>query len=81
LAAKATIVILQAYPDIILEKRLGIFLNVKVILVRGHGGTLGFETSKFPHFLDSQLTVGGEVVSLKQRPPFAPMNIPGTHFC
>jgi hypothetical protein len=24
---------------------------------------------------------GGEVVSLKRRPPFTPMKIPGTHFC
>jgi hypothetical protein len=35
-----------------------------------------------PHiFLYNQLTDGGEVVSLKRRPPFTTRNIPGTHFC
>jgi hypothetical protein len=33
------------------------------------------------HFLDNRLTDGGEVLSLTLRPSFAPMKIPGTHFC
>jgi hypothetical protein len=35
-------------------------------------GIYGCETSRFPHFSDNRLTGGGEVVSLKRRPPFAP---------
>jgi hypothetical protein len=31
--------------------------------------------------LDNRLTDGGEVVSLKRRPPFNPRKIPGTNFC
>jgi hypothetical protein len=38
--------------------------NVKVSLSTGRGGPLGCETSRLPHFLDNQLTDGGEVVSL-----------------
>jgi hypothetical protein len=33
---------------------------------------MGCETSRLPHFLDSRLTDGGEVVSLTLRPPFNP---------
>jgi hypothetical protein len=32
--------------------------------VVGRGGLFGCEMSRLPHFLDSQLTDGGEVVSL-----------------
>jgi hypothetical protein len=39
------------------------------------------ETLRLSHFPDSRLTDGGEVVSLKRRPPFTPRKIPGTHFC
>jgi hypothetical protein len=38
-------------------------------------------TSRLPHFHDTRLTDGGEVVSLTRRPPFTPRKIPGTHFC
>jgi hypothetical protein len=44
-------------------------------------GPYGCERSRIPHFLDSQLTDGSEVVSLTYRPPFIPRKIPGTHFC
>jgi hypothetical protein len=37
--------------------------------------------SRLPHFLDSRLTDGGEVVSPTHQPPFTPRKIPGTHFC
>jgi hypothetical protein len=37
--------------------------------------------SWLPHFLDSWLTNGGEVVSLMQHLPFTPRKIPGTYFC
>jgi hypothetical protein len=39
----------------------------KAIPVTGHGGSWGCETSRLPHFVDSQVTDGGEV-SLKRRP-------------
>jgi hypothetical protein len=51
------------------------------IPVTGRGGSYGCETSKLPHCLDNQLIDGGEVVSLKRRPPFTPRKVPGTHFC
>jgi hypothetical protein len=40
----------------------------KVIPVTGRGDPKGFETSRFPHFLDNRLTGGGEVVSHTRRP-------------
>jgi hypothetical protein len=42
-----------------------------VIHVTGRGGPQGCETSRLPHFLDNQLTDGGEVVSPRQWPPAA----------
>jgi hypothetical protein len=54
----------------------------KAVPVTGRGGPYGCETSRLPHFLDNQLTDGGEVVSLT-RPgrPLLPRKIPRTHFC
>jgi hypothetical protein len=40
--------------------------------ITGHGGLQGCEASKLTHFLDTQLTDGGEVVSLTHHPPFTP---------
>jgi hypothetical protein len=42
----------------------------KAIPVTGREGLYGCETSRLPHFLDSPLTDGGEVVSLTRRPLF-----------
>jgi hypothetical protein len=42
----------------------------KALPITGRGGPLGYETSRLPHFLNSRLTVGGEVVSLMRRPLF-----------
>jgi hypothetical protein len=53
----------------------------EAIPVTGHGDRQGCETSRLPHFLDSRLVDGGEVVSLTRRPPFTPRKIPGTHLC
>jgi hypothetical protein len=64
--------ILQAYPNIMLENGFGTFLKVKAILVTGHGVPLGCEKARLPHFLDSWLTDGGEVVSLTSRNLFTP---------
>jgi hypothetical protein len=33
----------------------------KAIPVTGRAGLYGYETSRLPHFLDNQLTYGGEV--------------------
>jgi hypothetical protein len=44
----------------------------KAIPVTGRGGPSGYETSRLPHFLDNRLTDGGEIVSLRRRPPFGP---------
>jgi hypothetical protein len=55
--------------------------NGKAIPVTGREGPYSCETSRLSHFLDNQLTDGGEVVSLTCRPPFTPRKIPGTHFC
>jgi hypothetical protein len=53
----------------------------KAIPVTGREGPQGCETSRLPHFLESRLIDGGEVVSLTRRPPFTPRKIPDTHFC
>jgi hypothetical protein len=44
----------------------------KSIPVTGPEGPLGCETSRLPHFLDSRLTDGGEVVSLTRWPHLYP---------
>jgi hypothetical protein len=50
--------------------------------VKGCGGSEGCEMSRLPHFLDSRLTDGGEVVSRMHWLPFTPRKkIPGAHFC
>jgi hypothetical protein len=52
----------------------------KHIPVTGCGGPYSCQTSRLPHFLDTWLTDGGEVVSLTRRLIFTPRKIPGTHF-
>jgi hypothetical protein len=42
----------------------------KAIPLTGRGGPWGSETSRRPHYLDSLLTDGGEVISLTSRPPY-----------
>jgi hypothetical protein len=42
----------------------------KTIPVTDREGPQGCETSRLPHFIDSWLTDGGEVVSLTRRPLF-----------
>jgi hypothetical protein len=56
-------------------------VNGKAIPVTSRGGPQACEMSRIPHFVDSRLTDGGEVVSLTRRPPFTPRKIPRTHFC
>jgi hypothetical protein len=53
----------------------------EILPVTGRGGPYCCEKSRLPHFIDSQLTDGGKVVSLKRRPLFNPRKIPGTLFC
>jgi hypothetical protein len=59
----------------------GVVKKKKAIPVTGRGGPQGCETLRLPHFLDSQLTDGGEVVSLVRQPSFTPKKIPVTHLC
>jgi hypothetical protein len=47
----------------------------KAMLVTGPGGLYGSETSRVPHFLDSWLTDGGQVISFTRRPRFSPRRI------
>jgi hypothetical protein len=51
-------------------------VNGKAIPVIGLHGLL-----RIPHCLESQLTDGGKVVSLKIPFPFSPGKISSTHFC
>jgi L-fucose isomerase-like protein len=44
----------------------------KAVPVTGRVGPQGFESSRFPHFLENRLTDDVEVVSLERRPPFIP---------
>jgi hypothetical protein len=53
----------------------------KAIPVTGRGSPQGCEKSRLPHFLDSRLTNGGEVVSLTRRPLFTPRKIPSIRLC
>jgi hypothetical protein len=66
----------RMYATLVRSWTIIISLKDKAIPVTGR-----CETSRLPHFLDSRLTDGGEVVSLMRRPPFTPRKIPGTHFC
>jgi hypothetical protein len=63
------------------NSRISPNVNDSIILVLGHGGPYGYQTSRLQHFLDNRLTDGGEVVSLTRQQPFTPRKIPGTHFC
>jgi hypothetical protein len=49
-----------------------VYIKGKAIPVTGHEGPYGCETSRIPHFLDNQLTDGGEAVSPTRQPPFTP---------
>jgi hypothetical protein len=55
----------------------------KAIRVTGRGGPYSSETSRLPHFLDSRLRDGGEVVRLTRQLTalYPPRKIRGTHFC
>jgi hypothetical protein len=44
----------------------------KAIPVICHGGPLGCEVLRFPHFIDNRLTDGSETVNLRCQPPFNP---------
>jgi hypothetical protein len=69
----------------------GYFYVIIFVIIKGKEGKTfpvidregpeGCETFRFPHFLDSRLTDGGKVVSLKPRSHLTPRKIPDTHFC
>jgi hypothetical protein len=56
------------------DKNENLFQQVKVkrkvIPITGREGQYGCETSRLPHFLDSQLKAGGEAVTLTRRTAF-----------
>jgi hypothetical protein len=56
--------------------KISIFWDIKKVkkdkAVTGREDPLGCKTSRIPHFVDIRLTDGGEVVSLRHRPPFTP---------
>jgi hypothetical protein len=54
------------------EVSIAVAMKSKAILVTDRGGPQGCETPRFPHFLGTRLTDGGEVVSFTSRPPFNP---------
>jgi hypothetical protein len=56
------------------------FRQFLAIPLTGREGPYHCETSKLPHFLDSRLADGGEVVSLTRRPLFTPRKIPVLSF-
>jgi hypothetical protein len=55
----------------------------KAISVTDNAHPQGCEMASLPHFIDSQLTDGSEVVSLTHQLSFnpSPKKIPGTHVC
>jgi hypothetical protein len=67
----------KGYEEIKVKKKV----KIKLFMLTGRGGPQGCETSRLPHFRDSRLTNGGEVVSLTRRPLFTPRKIHDTHFC
>jgi hypothetical protein len=62
----------KVYDRIIL---LQLLWKGKAIPVRGRGGPQGCETLRLPHFIENQLTDGGEVVSLTRLLHFTPGKI------
>jgi hypothetical protein len=54
--------------------------KVKAVQLQAWSGPEGSRKLKFPDFMTTAQDVG-KVVSLTHRPPLAPGNTPGTHFC
>jgi hypothetical protein len=52
----------------------------QIIRLTGRGGSYGWETWRFPYFLDSLLTDGGEVSALRAGRALPPRKIRGIHF-
>jgi hypothetical protein len=57
------LILVVIFSDIFIKKK------GKIISVAGSGGPQGCHMSRIPHFLDSRLTDGSEVVSLMLQPP------------
>jgi hypothetical protein len=51
-----------------LSEQMDLQVKLKAMSVTAVGVQKGCETSRFPHFLDNLLRVGGEDVSLRNRP-------------
>jgi hypothetical protein len=55
-------------------------LKSKAVPLQALSGPQGSKNLSFPDFMTTAQG-GGKVVSLTHRPPLAPGNTPGTHFC
>jgi hypothetical protein len=66
----AVSILLTSVPSTFIIQILTSTGSSVLIPITGRGGPYGCETSRLPHFLHNQFTDGGEVVSLKRRPPF-----------
>jgi hypothetical protein len=53
--------------------------NGKAVPLQAWSGPEVSRKLRFPDFMTT--AQGGKVVSLTDRPPLSPRNIPGTHFC
>ena len=56
------------------------FSKGKAVPLQAWSGPEGSRKLRFPDYTTTAQD-GGKVVSLTQRPPLSPGNIPGTHFC
>jgi hypothetical protein len=52
----------------------------KTVPLQAWSGSEGSRKLRFPDYM-TMAWDGGKVVSLTQRPPLPPGNVPGTHFC
>jgi hypothetical protein len=62
-------------PQVGFEPTIPVFERAMTVHGFDHGTTVigyRFETSRLSHFLDNRFTDGGQVASLKRRPPFTP---------
>jgi hypothetical protein len=61
-------VLLEVADKLFYFKNIKIKVKGKAIPVTSYGGPCGCETLRLAHFLDDQLTDGGEVVSFTHQP-------------
>jgi hypothetical protein len=57
-----------------------LFVKVKAVPLQASSGPEASRKLRFPDYMTTAQD-GGKVVSLTNRPPLPPGNVPGTHFC